>query len=106
MVTDRSTTAGLLCYLCVIYPALTLFFQLLTALDLSSHYMHMYSSLLGGFSSHKDVGGDCNWLLRIYYTKRAAMFVACGFNELFFMTLYTLHHLPGPLGITKTTNTL
>lgn len=42
MVTDRSTTAGLLCQLCVLYePKWTLVFQLLLALDLSSHYMHM-----------------------------------------------------------------
>lgn len=46
MVTDRSTTAGLLCHLCVLYPAWTLAFQLLLALDLSSHYMHMYRYVL------------------------------------------------------------
>lgn len=42
MVTDRCSTAGLLCHLCSVYPQWTLAFQLLVALDLSSHYMHMY----------------------------------------------------------------
>lgn len=42
MVTDRCSTAGLLCHLCSVYPQWTLAFQLLIALDLSSHYMHMY----------------------------------------------------------------
>lgn len=43
MVTDRSTTAGLVVHLAQVYPpSWTLAWQLLIALDLSSHYMHMY----------------------------------------------------------------
>lgn len=46
MVTDRCTTACLLCFLAVKYaasPALVITFQFLIALDFASHYIHMYS---------------------------------------------------------------
>jgi phosphatidylglycerophosphate synthase len=42
MVTDRCTTACLLCYLCSAYPAYTFWFQAIISVDLASHYMHMY----------------------------------------------------------------
>ena len=42
MVTDRSATMMLLCALCRLYPAIMMpLFQILLALDLSSHYIHM-----------------------------------------------------------------
>ena len=42
MVTDRCTTACLLCYLCSAYPSYTVCFQAIVSIDLASHYMHMY----------------------------------------------------------------
>jgi len=38
----RCTTSCLLCYLSSAYPAYSIVFQFLIALDFSSHYMHMY----------------------------------------------------------------
>lgn len=43
MVTDRCTTACLLCYLASAYPKYALLYQFLIALDFASHYIHMYS---------------------------------------------------------------
>lgn len=43
MVTDRCTTACLLCYLASAYPKWALLFQFLISLDFASHYIHMYS---------------------------------------------------------------
>lgn len=43
MVTDRCTTACLLCYLASAYPNWALLFQFLITLDFASHYIHMYS---------------------------------------------------------------
>lgn len=43
MVTDRCTTACLLCYLASAFPSWALMFQFLISLDFSSHYIHMYS---------------------------------------------------------------
>jgi len=92
MVTDRSTTAGLLCVLCRMYPArgAVMALQVLLGLDLSSHYMHMYASLSSGAPSHKAIDARRSWLLRLYYTSRAVLFVACALNEAFFVALYAL----------------
>lgn len=42
MVTDRCTTACLLCFLTAAYPRCAVIFQGLITLDFSSHYIHMY----------------------------------------------------------------
>ncbi|GAV53249.1 hypothetical protein ZYGR_0AI05330 [Zygosaccharomyces rouxii] len=88
MVTDRSTTTCLICYLSLMYPRWCAVFQLLVALDISSHYMHMYASLTGGNTSHKQVGRESSRLLHWYYTRRDVLFTICAFNELFYVGLY------------------
>ncbi|TPX59818.1 CDP-diacylglycerol---inositol 3-phosphatidyltransferase [Powellomyces hirtus] len=91
MVTDRSTTSCLLVYLSLTFPRLTLLFQTLIALDLSSHYLQMYSSLILGAGSHKNVDPKkTSWLLRQYYTNNVVLFLVCAGNELFFIALYLL----------------
>lgn len=67
MVTDRCTTACLLVFLSLEYPRWVLLFQFLITLDFSSHYIHMYSSLVTGSSSHKSVGADVSRILWYYY---------------------------------------
>jgi CDP-diacylglycerol--inositol 3-phosphatidyltransferase len=42
MVTDRSSTVCLMCFLIMKYPNLLFLFQMLIILDLSSHYMQMH----------------------------------------------------------------
>jgi CDP-diacylglycerol--inositol 3-phosphatidyltransferase len=90
MVTDRSTTSCLLCFLATKYSSWTILFQLLISLDLSSHYMHMYSSLTSGSSSHKDIDESSNKILRAYYSDNRVLFIFCALNELFFVALYLL----------------
>jgi len=92
MVTDRSTTAGLMCYLASIYPTYMLSFQILLGLDLSSHYMHMYASLISGAVSHKKIDGRQHWLMRAYYHYQSVLFIVCAGNELFFLGLYLMNH--------------
>ena len=82
MVTDRSTTAGLICYLASVYPSFMIFFQILLGLDLSSHYMHMYASLTSGAVSHKAIDGRQHWLMRAYYHYQSVLFLVCAGNEL------------------------
>ncbi|CAG8571955.1 10495_t:CDS:2 [Dentiscutata erythropus] len=82
MVTDRSSTSCLLCYLSSAYPSWRIIFQLLISLDLSSHYMHMYS--------HKKISESSNRMLRVYYSDNRVLFAVCAFNELFFVALYLL----------------
>ncbi|KAG2173670.1 hypothetical protein INT43_005090 [Umbelopsis isabellina] len=91
MVTDRCTTTCLLCFLSNVYPSYTLIFQALISLDFSSHYIHMYSSLVNGASSHKNISQSSNPLLRAYYTNnvyQVVLFIMCAGNELFFVALY------------------
>ncbi|SCW01114.1 LAFE_0D05380g1_1 [Lachancea fermentati] len=87
MVTDRSTTSSLICFLCVLYPSWAPLFQLLVSLDLSSHYMHMYATLSSGGASHKKIEKE-QWLLNLYYSRRSVLFTICAFNELFYLGLY------------------
>lgn len=97
MVSDRCTTLALMMTLGVFYPKYLVYFQLLAVLDISSHWMHMYSSLIKGNSSHKQIDLSANPLLRIYYKSRTVLFIMCAANELFFMALYFVHFTPGPL---------
>ncbi|KAI9206451.1 CDP-alcohol phosphatidyltransferase-domain-containing protein [Polychytrium aggregatum] len=94
MVTDRSTTTCLLVHLTLQHPQLALLFQVLISLDLSSHYMHMYSSLTSGASSHKVMDSKSNPLLRLYYTSSTVLFLVCAGNELFFIAWYLTGALP------------
>ncbi|KAF9106579.1 hypothetical protein BGX27_009107 [Mortierella sp. AM989] len=88
MVTDRCTTACLLCFLASAYPSYALVFQFLIALDVSSHYMHMYSSLTSGATSHKKISETSNIFLRLYYSNNNVLFAVCFADQLFFVILY------------------
>ncbi|CAR23288.1 CDP-diacylglycerol--inositol 3-phosphatidyltransferase [Lachancea thermotolerans] len=101
MVTDRSTTSSLICFLCVLFPRYAPVFQLLISLDLSSHYLHMYATLSTGGASHKTIEKE-QWLLYMYYSRRWVLFTVCAFNELFYLALYLygfpqLKHFDVPL---------
>jgi CDP-diacylglycerol--inositol 3-phosphatidyltransferase len=73
MVTDRSTTMILITYLAYVFPDYLFLFQFLQGLDLSSHYMHMYSSLSGGAASHKIISETGNRFLRLYYSNKVCI---------------------------------
>ncbi|CAK7568107.1 MAG: phosphatidylinositol synthase 1 (CDP-alcohol phosphatidyltransferase1) [Sporothrix epigloea] len=92
MVTDRCTTACLIVFLSTAFPRWAIIFQGLVALDLASHYMHMYATLAmgGAETSHKAVDRSRSWLLNLYYTNKTVLFIFCALNELFFIALYLL----------------
>ncbi|KAJ2973124.1 hypothetical protein NQ176_g6780 [Zarea fungicola] len=92
MVTDRCTTSCLLVFLSSAFPRWAILFQALIALDFSSHYVHMYATLLvgGSNSSHKNIDKSKSWLLNLYYTNKTVLFIFCFLNELFFIALYLL----------------
>ncbi|PFH50654.1 hypothetical protein AMATHDRAFT_60612 [Amanita thiersii Skay4041] len=99
MVTDRCTTSCLLCYLSSAYPDYAILFQFLIALDFSSHYMHMYSSLMTGSRSHKLVTSDVSHILWLYYNDSRTLFFFCAGNELFFVSLYLMKWIKTPIGL-------
>ncbi|PPJ50670.1 hypothetical protein CBER1_05259 [Cercospora berteroae] len=92
MVTDRCTTTCLLVFLATAKPAYSVIFQLLISLDLASHYMHMYATLvMGGQSqSHKNVDAKKSYVMHLYYTNKTVLFIVCALNELCFIGLYLL----------------
>ncbi|KAF7595324.1 CDP-diacylglycerol-inositol 3-phosphatidyltransferase [Aspergillus hancockii] len=92
MVTDRCTTACLLVFLSSAWPRWAIIFQSLIALDMASHYMHMYATLsMGGSSqSHKKIDSSRSWILYQYYNSKTVLFICCALNEAFFIGLYLL----------------
>lgn len=73
MVTDRCTTACLLCFLSSAYTKWAILFQGLISLDLASHYMHMYASLDRGATSHKKVEKKRSRILNLYYSNNVVL---------------------------------
>lgn len=96
MVTDRCSTTGLLIVLSSFYPTYQFFFIAVIVLDISSHWIQVYSNLTLG-QSHKTVKESGNAFLRLYYTSRPVLFLMCAGNELFFAMLYVLHFSLGPI---------
>ncbi|ELR02801.1 hypothetical protein GMDG_05738 [Pseudogymnoascus destructans 20631-21] len=105
MVTDRCTTACLLVFLASAFPRWSIVFQGLISLDLASHYMHMYATLVMGGSgeSHKKVDRSRSYILNLYYTNKTVLFLFCALNEIFFIALYLLSFSsPPPLPLPPT----
>ncbi|KAL0215301.1 hypothetical protein P9112_007485 [Eukaryota sp. TZLM1-RC] len=97
MITDRFSTSCLCVALAILYPTYLIHFNVLIALDISSHYFHMNCSLLLGSTSHKQVQASKNRLLRFYYSKRWFMSILCLGNELFFVLAYVYRWFSHPL---------
>eukprot|EP00126_Sphaerothecum_destruens_P009574 Sdes_comp20537_c0_seq4m15222 len=95
MLTDRISTVCLMVTLSIFYPSFAFCFQFLIALDIVSHWAHMYASLISGCSSHKTIDLNKNKYLYYYYTK-PVLFLFCAGNELFFVALYLTYFSQGP----------
>lgn len=91
MVTDRISTACLLVILSQIYRPSLAFLSLL-ALDISSHWLQMYSTFLAGKASHKDVKDSTSWLFKLYYGNRMFMCFCCVACEVLYITLFLIAH--------------
>lgn len=89
MVTDRTSTTGLLVILAVAYPKFVVFFIALFSLDIFSHWFQMYSTLLSGSSTHKDITSR-SWLVRAYYKSRIFMGFCCVSCEVLYLAMYLL----------------
>ncbi|KAK2191707.1 hypothetical protein NP493_47g02026 [Ridgeia piscesae] len=91
MLTDRCATMCLQVVLAHFYPTYMFFFQVVMAIDITSHWIHVQSSLMSGSNSHKRIDLAGNPVLRYYYTDRAVLFSVCAGNELFYAALYLRH---------------
>ena len=96
MVTDRVSSNLLLLVLANLHFQYFFFFAFLAALDYASHWTQMYASVYVGNSSHKNISVDRPWLLRVYYTNKAFLFLNCLCQEAALLALYLLHFHPLP----------
>lgn len=85
MVTDRLATAGLLMVLSAKFPEWFFACLALLLLDVGSHWLQMYTSVLASRKSHKDVAANANIILRLYYTDRIFMGVCCVSAEVLYL---------------------
>lgn len=90
MVTDRFSTNILLAVLAHLYTDYAIVFFFLMVLDIVSHWIHMYASLLSGSGSHKDMSSS-NWFIRLYYKNRVVLFTVCACQEGVYLGLYLMH---------------
>jgi len=93
--TDRCALIGLLTTLAHLYPDYMFAFQLSMVLDISSHWIHIWASMMQGKSSHKFIDPSQNCILKIYYTSRPVLFLFCAANEAFYGGLYLLYFTEG-----------
>ena len=90
MVTDRLATAGLLMVLGTKFPRWFFTCLALLLLDIASHWLQMYTSVLASRKSHKEVGSNANIILRLYYTNRIFMGVCCVSAEVLYLCALAL----------------
>ncbi|CAF1206255.1 unnamed protein product [Adineta ricciae] len=96
MLIDRCSTMCLCFILAMFYPKWTFFFQIWTAIDVASHWLHLHTATAKGSDSHKKINLSGNPILRLYYTSRKVLFAMCAGNELWFSMVYILHFNEGP----------
>lgn len=96
MVLDRCATLGLCLILAQLYPNYLIVFILLISLDISSHYYLLYANQLVENDNHKDVESwSSNWLLNLYYNKKAFFDLLIVGNEIFYILLYINYYSQG-----------
>lgn len=98
-ITDRCALLALLTVLCHFYPKYMFYFQLSMIIDISSHWMHIWVSMMKGKASHKFMDPSANVILKSYYTSRPVLFTFCAANEIFYAGLYLMHFSEGPQGM-------
>lgn len=96
MIADRLTTASLLIILGKLYPDFFVVFILLVLLDVGSHWLQVYSSLLEiaenkNIKNHKEIK-EKFLILDIYYHNRFVLFNTCLFAEIFLLLTYLNHY--------------
>ncbi len=90
MVTDRVSTNMLYFVLAIMNPDKYMCLGLVAALDYASHWFRMCAASMSG-AHHKSIGSNRNWLLRMYYTKKAFMLVCCVAQEAYLLGMYAKH---------------
>lgn len=91
---DRVTLACGLCAVIFYYPQYWLISCFALALDMSSHFFHLYLTHLQGDKSHKTVTNRMPKLLRWYYGNRLVLFFSCLLHEFFIVFVLASYFYP------------
>lgn len=91
---DRVTTASLLLILAILYPSIWWLFCCVMALELGSHFMHLYSSAWSDAESHKKLDDYQSRLLSRYYHHRPTLYSICFCFDAFLLATYIFHFYP------------
>eukprot|EP01108_Squamamoeba_japonica_P009036 TRINITY_DN8274_c0_g1_i1.p1 TRINITY_DN8274_c0_g1~~TRINITY_DN8274_c0_g1_i1.p1 ORF type:complete len:232 (-),score=77.14 TRINITY_DN8274_c0_g1_i1:31-657(-) len=97
MLTDKMSTPILLMELALLYPTYRAFLRAALLLDIVSHYFLLQNTLLQGRTSHKAIGDDQTWLLRLFYRNKPFFAWTCLGHEAFTVLLFVSYHFPNPL---------
>ena len=96
MITDRVETAGLLAILGALYPKWIFAFLSLMALDLFSHWYHVYVTCSVGHHKDSATLEGRHWLLRAFYGIYPFFAYLCVGTEVFYIALYVLAFVNSP----------
>lgn len=91
MITDRISSASLMGMLITAYPQYAFAMVASLALDIGSHWAHMYTTLVLGESHHKRATFHF-WILKMYYHKKFIMAPLIVGFEGFLLSFYILRY--------------
>ena len=91
LITIRCTQMCMLATLCTFYPQWMFLFQLSMTIDISCHWIYLYTCVLQGSASHGLEDPSGNPIMRQYWTSQPTLFAMRAGNELFYASLYFLH---------------
>ena len=89
MVLDRASTTALLIILAHFYPTYIRFIIIMILIDMVSHFLYVYSSLLRGQKSHKTISSHQDYLLKLYYgNSKIVLIMLCVGSEACLLWFY------------------
>lgn len=91
---DRTSDTLLFLILVIIYPQIWGLFCILLMLDIFSHICQVYSTVFSALKNHKLVGREQGPILRLYYTNRIILYIACASYGMWMACFYLYHFFP------------
>lgn len=86
MLTDRVSTMCLLVTLGHLYPSYLKLSLLLLSIDITSHWLHFFSSKMQGNESHKSISVR-DITMRLYYQNKIVLTSVCAMEQLFYASI-------------------
>lgn len=91
---DRAAICLFSVMMAILYPNLWLLFAGILMLDTASHITHIYASLFLKRKHHKELSASNSYLLNLYYSNKAVLFLCCFFHNNLFTFIYLNYFFP------------